>query len=59
MSSVYIGFGEYKGVRVCEEDAYDFAKEHLDEVSSEDKQGFVDWFFSGNFMKKEDSDEQF
>lgn len=57
MSNVYIGFHEYKGVRVNEEDAYEFAKDHLDELSEEDKQGFVDWFFSGNFMKKEIEDE--
>lgn len=59
MSSIYIGFGEYKGVQVREEDAYSFAKEHLDEVSDEDKQGFVDWFYSGNFMKRGNADEQF
>ena len=54
MSSSYIGcFGTERGVVVPEEQAFDYAKNHLDELSEEDKQEFVDWFFSGNFIKKE------
>lgn len=51
---MYVGFHEYKGVRVEEENAYDFAKDHLDELSEEDKKGFVEWFFSGNFIRREE-----
>lgn len=54
MNKLYIGSHEYKGVVVKEEDAFDYAKDHLDQLSDEDKQGFVDWFYSGNFMKKEE-----
>lgn len=49
----YIGFHEYEGIIVPEEDAFEYAKSHLDELSDEDKQGFVDWFFSGAFIKEE------
>lgn len=49
----YIGFHEYEGTIVPEEEAFEYAKSHLDELSDEDKQGFVDWFFSGNFIKEE------
>lgn len=49
----YIGFHEYKGVVVPEDEAFEYAKNHLDELSENDKKGFVEWFFSGNFVRKE------
>lgn len=51
MSECYVGFSEYKGVIVPVEEAFEYAKCHLDELSEEDKQGFVDWFFSGDFIR--------
>lgn len=53
MSECYVGFSEYKGVIVPVEEAFEYAKCHLDELSEEDKQGFVDWFFSGDFIREE------
>lgn len=53
MSVTYIGFGEYQGVKVPEEESFEYAKNHIDDLSDEDKQGFVDWFFSGEFIKEE------
>ena len=44
-----------KVVRV--ENAYAYAKEHLDEMPEEDKELFVEFFFSGNWIKEEDHAE--
>lgn len=38
---------------VDEESAYDYAKNHLDEMPEKDKQLFVDFYFSGNWIKEE------
>lgn len=53
MADAYVGFKEYAGEVVPVDEAFKYAKDHLDELSDEEKQGFVDWFFSGNFIKKE------
>lgn len=44
-----------KVVRV--ENAYAYAKEHLDEMPEEDKKEFVRFFFSGDWTKEEDHAE--
>ncbi|WP_281550197.1 hypothetical protein [Murimonas intestini] len=43
---------------VQEEDAYLYAKENLDELEEKDKQAFVEWFFSGNWIRGEDKDDE-
>lgn len=53
MSSYYIGFTENEGIVVPEEDAFEYAKNHLDEMNERDKQEFVEWFFSGDFIREE------
>lgn len=53
MSSYYIGFTENEGIVVPEEDAFEYAKNHLDELNERDKKEFVEWFFSGDFIKEE------
>lgn len=52
MPEAYIGWKENEGVTVFEEDAFDYAKEHLDELDSRDRKEFVEWFFSGNWGKE-------
>ena len=52
MSDVYVGFHEYAGEVVPVGEAFEYAKDHLDELTDDEKQGFVDWFFSGNFIKR-------
>lgn len=47
------GIGPEKGVFVKEENAYEYAKEHLDDMPYEDKQMFVEFFFSGNYIKED------
>lgn len=50
----YVGcFGKDKGIVVPQEQAFDYAKSHLDALDEKDKAEFVEWFFSGNFIKKE------
>lgn len=53
MASAYVGILCNEGIVVPEEEAFEYAKKHLDELPEEDKKGFVDWFFSGDFIEKE------
>ena len=52
MPNVYIGCFAEQGKRVPEDEAFDYAKEHLDELDERDRKEFVEWFFSGNWIKK-------
>lgn len=38
---------------VSEEDAFLYAKENLDYMEGKDKKEFLDWFFSGNWVKED------
>lgn len=49
----YRGIGPERGNLVDEESAYGYAKAHLDEMPEKDKQLFVDFYFSGNWIKEE------
>lgn len=49
----YIGIGPERGKIVSAVDAYDYAKEHLDDMPELDRQKFVEFFFSGNWVKEE------
>lgn len=51
---MWCGIGPEDGRRVPECEAYDYAKTHLDEMPEKDKQLFVEFFFSGNWVKEED-----
>ena len=53
MASAYVGVLPKEKKIVPEEEAFDYAKEHLDEMSEDEKADFVEWFFSGNWIKKE------
>ena len=53
MSSAYVGIMNNTGLIVPEEEAFEYAKNHLDEMNERDKQEFVEWFFSGDFIKEE------
>ena len=54
---MYIGIFENVGVVVHEQDAFDYAKSHLDDLNEKDKLDFVEWFFSGNFVRREENAE--
>ena len=55
---MWCGIGPEDGHRVPECDAYEYAKAHLDEISEKDKQLFVEFFFSGNWVKEDDDDAE-
>lgn len=54
---IYVGIGPEEGIKVPEEDAYEYALERCFHGSEEDQKEFkemlVDWFYSGNFIKEE------
>lgn len=51
---MYSGIAQESENEVTEKDAFLYAKEHLDYLNEKDKQDFIEWFFSGNWIKKED-----
>jgi hypothetical protein len=53
MARFYMGVSVNEGINVSGDEAFEYAKEHLDEMSDEDKADFVEWFFSGNWIKQE------
>lgn len=55
---MWYGIGPEDGRRVPECDAYEYAKAHLDEMPEKDKQLFVEFFFSGNWVKEGDDDAE-
>ena len=54
---MWCGIGPEDGRRVPECDAYEYAKAHLDEMPEKDKQLFVEFFFSGNWVKEEERED--
>ncbi len=55
---MWCGIGPEDGRRVPECEAYEYAKAHLDEMPEKDKQLFVEFFFSGNWIKEGDDDAE-
>lgn len=51
--SYYMGIMSNEGINIPEDEAFDYAKEHLNELDERDRKEFVEWFFSGNWVKKE------
>lgn len=56
---MWCGIGPEDGRRVPECDAYEYAKAHLDEMPEKDKQLFVEFFFSGNWVKEDNDGSEF
>lgn len=54
MNKVFVGIGLERGKHVPEKEAYQYVKEHLDDMAPEDRNELINWFFSGNWLKKED-----
>lgn len=52
----YIGIGPEHGNTVDGQQAYRYAKEHLDGIPEEDRRLFVEFFFSGNWVKEDEDD---
>lgn len=45
------------GKTVSDGEAFEYAKKHLDELPQEDKELFVEFFFSGNWIKEDGNAE--
>lgn len=55
---MWCGIGPEAGRAVSDQQAYEYAKEHLDDMPEEDKKLFVEFFFSGNWVKEGDDDAE-
>ena len=51
----YKGIGPKRGIIVSENDAFEFALNAMRLESEETKHEFVEWFFSGDFVKEEET----
>lgn len=55
----YAGIGDgLWGIKVPEDEAYEYAKTHLDDLDEHDRKLFVDFFFSGCWVKEEWDDQE-
>lgn len=50
---IYIGIGPEKDTVVGEDVAFSYALERIKNGTPEDKQEFVEWFYSGNWIKED------
>ena len=59
---MYLGIGPEKGTVVRDEQAFDYALERCTKGTlleqEEFKEMLVDWYFSGNWIHKEDDDNE-
>jgi len=50
----YKGIGPEQGKYIESKQAFVYALERVINGTDEEKQGFVDWYFSGNWIESED-----
>ena len=50
--AAYRGIGPNAGLLVEEDRAFDYVKEHLDELPDRDRKELVEFFFSGDWIKE-------
>lgn len=55
---MWCGIGPEAGRVVSDQQAYEYAKAHLDDMPEDDKRLFVEFFFSGNWVKEGDDDAE-
>lgn len=53
---VYEGIGPEKDTVVGEDAALSYALERVKNGSKEDQEEFVEWYYSGNWIKKEEEE---
>ena len=53
MNKGYVGIGPEQGKVVPLEKAFDYALEQITNGTDEEKQEFIEWFYSGNWYKEE------
>lgn len=54
----FIGVGPEQGTYVSGEDAYAYALERIQMSDEEEKNEFLEWFYSGNWISEEVWSEQ-
>jgi hypothetical protein len=57
--SKYIGIGSEQGKVIPAEKAFDYALERITNGTTEEKQEFTDWFYSGDWYYEEEMKEEF
>lgn len=53
---VYEGIGPEKDTVVGEDAAFSYAMERIRNADKAEQEEFVEWYFSGNWIKKEDEE---
>lgn len=56
--NAFVGWKENAGIIVPENNAFEYAMNHMDELDEVDKKQFVEWFFSGNWRKEKGAVDQ-
>lgn len=51
---VYKGIAKEEGILVDEDKAFDYALQRLGQVTEEEKKDFLEWYYSGNWIKEEE-----
>lgn len=52
----FVGIGAEEGKTIYEEDSFDYALERISHGTEEEKLEFVEWFFSGNWVKEREEE---
>jgi hypothetical protein len=55
----YEGMGDNFGIFVSIDQAFDYAMQQMPFEDEEAKEQFVDWFFSGNWVKVREGDRKY
>ncbi|MDD6174928.1 MAG: hypothetical protein PUC59_04125 [Firmicutes bacterium] len=53
---MYIGFGINKGIRVPDEAALEYVRQHLQQLTPQEQKELIEWFFSGSFVYRAGED---
>jgi hypothetical protein len=51
---VYKGISKEDGILVDEDKAFDYALQRLGKAPKEEKEDFIEWYYSGNWIKEEE-----
>lgn len=55
---MYMGICQEQGIVITDEDALNYALEQIKHGTTEEKLEFLEWYYSGNFVKGDDGFEQ-
>lgn len=52
---MYVGICQERGTVVTDDQAFKYALERITHGNPEEQQEFVEWFYSGNWVKEEEN----